>query len=223
MRRRRRRASPQGDPEEHRCSALRESLGPLSVHRGDWDGPEITIDKKRLRLLLGLLVANRHRTLTREMAMEILWPDHDPAGGVNNLNQAVFQLRRHLNSGSKDPDRPQYVVSSGESLAFDLKLVVSDLDEVRRLSALLQGAISAHERRRAATAMLSLIRGEFLADLRYEDWAAGIQMSVAAEVREPLLEIAVASTPDIPAHVSSGRGGADRVRPVRRIRSCGDG
>ena len=178
------------------------AFGPLSVHRGDWDGPEITIDKKRLRLLLGLLVANRHRTLTREMAMEILWPDHDPAGGVNNLNQAVFQLRRHLNSGSKDPDRPQYVVSSGESLAFDPELVVSDLDEVRRLSSLLQGATSAKERRRAAVAMLSLIRGEFLADLRYEDWAAGIQMSVAAEVREPLLEIAVASTPDIPAHVS---------------------
>ncbi len=112
------------------------AFGPLTVQCvATRDGPEITIDKKRLRLLLGLLVANRHRTLTREMAMEILWPDHDPAGGVNDLNQAVFQLRRHLNSGSKDPDRPQYVVSSGESLAFDPELVVSDLDEVRRLSA----------------------------------------------------------------------------------------
>ena len=114
----------------------------------------------------------------------------------------MFQLRRHLNGGSKDPDRPQYVVSNAESLSFDSELIVCDLDEVRRLASLLQGASNALERRSAAVAMVSLIRGEFLADLRYEDWATGVQMSVAAELREPLLGIASASIPDIPAHVS---------------------
>ncbi len=136
------------------------------------------------------------------MALEALWPDCDPAGGVNNLNQAVFQLRRHLNAGSRDPDRPQYVVSNSETIGLDPDLVLTDLDEVRRLALVLQGASTADDRHAAAVAMLGLIRGEFLADLRYEDWTAAMQMSVAAEIREPLLEIANANPPDIPQHVS---------------------
>jgi DNA-binding SARP family transcriptional activator/tetratricopeptide (TPR) repeat protein len=178
------------------------AFGPLTIHRGHWDGEQVRVDKKRLRLLLGLLVANRHRTLSRDVALESLWPDHDPAGGVNNLNQAVFQLRRHLDAGSRDPDRPQYVVSNLDAIALDGELVITDLEEVRRLAGRLEGATTGSDRQTAAVAMLALIRGEFLADLRYEDWTAGIQQSVAAEVRGPLLQIAMASAPEIPPHVS---------------------
>jgi DNA-binding SARP family transcriptional activator len=178
------------------------AFGPLTVHRGDWNGPVIRIDKRRLQHLLGLLVANQHRTLTREMALETLWPDSDPGGAVNNLNQAVFHLRRLLNEGSRDPDRPQYVISSSDALSFDSDLVRTDLDEVRELSIQMNGSTTVISRRHAAERLLGLIRGEFLADLRYEDWASGIQMSVAAEVREPLLELAGASPNDIPPHLS---------------------
>jgi DNA-binding SARP family transcriptional activator len=188
-----------------RASAERlyvRAFGPLTIHRGSWDGPEIIVDKRRLRLLLGILVANRHRSLTREMAMEALWPDHDPVGGVNNLNQAVFQLRRTLNGGSTDPDKPQYVLSSPDALTFDADLVFTDLEEVRRISRTLGSATSDGERLDAATAMLGLIRGEFLADLRYEEWTNGIQVSVAAEVRDPLLAIANARPGEMPSHLS---------------------
>jgi hypothetical protein len=42
----------------------------------------------------------------------------------------------------------------------------------------------------APAALIDLIRGEFLAELRYEDWAVRVQTSVHAEVREPLLRLA---------------------------------
>jgi DNA-binding SARP family transcriptional activator len=147
-------------------------------------------------------VANRHRALSRDVALDCLWPDHDPAGGVNNLNQAVFQLRRHLDGGSRDPDRPQYVVSNLDAIALDGELVTTDLEEVRHLASRLEGATTAIDRQSAATAMLALIRGEFLADLRYEDWTGSIQQSVAAEIRGPLLQIATANAPEIPPHIS---------------------
>jgi DNA-binding SARP family transcriptional activator len=178
------------------------TFGPMTVHRNAWDGPEVRVEKRRLRQLLGLLVANRQRTLTREMALEILWPDNDPAAAANNLNQAVFQLRKHLDGGSRDPDRPQYVLSSPDALALETDLTITDVDEVRRLATILAGATTAVDRQAAAIEILSLIRGEFLADLRYEDWTASFQMSVAAEIRAPLLLIATGRTPDIPPHLS---------------------
>ena len=201
---------PGNDVSDTRRAVLRNSaerlfvraFGRLTVHRNDWNGPVVRIDKRRLRQLLGLLVANQHRTLTREMALDMLWPDSDPGGSVNNLNQAVFHLRRLLNEGSRDPDRPQYVMSNSDALAFDPELIRTDLDEVRQLAPLLRGATTTASRRQAAESMLGLIRGEFLADLRYEDWASGIQMSVTAEIREPLLELASASPADIPPHLS---------------------
>jgi DNA-binding SARP family transcriptional activator len=201
---------PGNDVSDARRAILRRSaerlfvraFGPLTVHRKDWEGPVVRIEKRRLRHLMGLLVANQHRTLTREMALDMLWPDSDPGGSVNNLNQAVFHLRRLLNEGSRDPDRPQYIISNSDALSFDPELIRTDLDEVRRLAPILRGATTTVSRRQAAESMLGLIRGEFLADLRYEDWASGIQMSVTAEIREPLLELAGASPADIPPHLS---------------------
>ena len=178
------------------------SFGPLSVRRDGWLGTEIPVAKRRLRLLLGLLVANQHRSLTREAALDHLWPEADPEDAVNSLNQAVFHLRRILNDGSKDPDRPQYVVSTPETISFDRDLVRSDLDEVRRLISVLSGATSMAEHREAAASLLDLIRGEFLADLRYEEWAVPIQTSVHAEIRGPLLECANASSTHLPPHLA---------------------
>jgi DNA-binding SARP family transcriptional activator len=178
------------------------TFGPMTIHRNAWDGPEIRVDKRRLRQLLGLLVAHRYRTLTREMALDALWPDHDPAAGSNSLNQAVFQLRKLLDSSDRDPDRPQYVFSSPDSLALDTDLTVTDLDEVRRLTSVLEGASTNQDRNAAATELLALVRGEFLADLRYEDWATGLRLSVSAEVRTPLLIIATGRQSDFLHHVS---------------------
>jgi DNA-binding SARP family transcriptional activator len=46
-------------------------------------------------------------------------------------------------------------------------------------------------RQSVALRAIRLIRGEFLADLRYEDWANRQQLSIHADIRERLLPIAV--------------------------------
>jgi DNA-binding SARP family transcriptional activator len=157
----------------------------MEIRRGSWDGPTIRIEKKRQRMLLGLLVAHAGRALTRDMAIDLLWPDADPAAAVNSLNQTVFQLRRVLDEHYRDGESAQYIVSSVDSVELNQELIRTDLAEFRRI----------HARRGNASHgghsdLIALIRGEFLEDLKYEDWATPSQTAVHAEVRSVLLELA---------------------------------
>lgn len=166
-----------------------QTLGPLDVHRGSRSGTRIPIKKKRLLAMLGLLAANLGRPLTRDQVVATLWPDADTTSGDNNLNQTVFQLRRELDPGRRDGESLPYVISTAESVYLHPELVLTDLQQLRRLATrFVEGGV--RRQRETAEEMLTLVKGEFLMDLRYEDWAHGVQLAVHAEVRgilEPLL------------------------------------
>lgn len=165
------------------------SFGSITVHRGGWPGPQIPIDRRRMRTLLGLLIAYAGTTLTRDMAIDIMWPEADPGAAINSLNQTVFQLRRAIDPAYRDGESPLYVISTVDSVQLNPDLVRTDLQEFRRLSG------GTNEQGATASALLDLIRGEFLADLKYEDWATRIQTAVHAEVRGYLLPMAAWASP----------------------------
>jgi ATP/maltotriose-dependent transcriptional regulator MalT/DNA-binding SARP family transcriptional activator len=180
------------------------AFGSLLIHRGSWKGPVSSVHKRRIRTLLGLLVANFRSTLPREKAMDVLWPNSDPSAAVNSLNQTVFQLRRVLDPNYKDGESPQYVLSTIDSVQLNSDLVTTDLDEFRRLSG---GLDNRDSNSTNMTDLINLVRGEFLADLRYEDWASRIQASVHSEIRDCLLPIAVGrqgATPDLAVRAACG-------------------
>lgn len=178
------------------------TFGGVSLHRGDWSGPILPIDKKRVRLLLGVLAARAHTTLTRDMAVETLWPDADADAGINSLNQTVFQLRRFIDPTYKGGDSPEYVISTADQVALNPDLVLTDLGEVRRLDRRLPEA-DWSRRQAAAKRAIALVRGEFLADLRYEEWTVTQQLAIHEEVRERLLPIALAANNDYEPEVSA--------------------
>jgi DNA-binding SARP family transcriptional activator len=161
----------------------------MVVHYGSWLGQTASIDKRRMRALLALLVANFRSTLTREMALDLLWPESDPASAVNSLNQAVFQLRRFLDPGFRDGESPQYVISTVDAVQLNPAHTVTDLDDFRRLALDIQGAPQA-ERVEGIATLVEFIRGEYLADLRYDDWAVRMRTAVHSEIRGVLLPIA---------------------------------
>ena len=178
------------------------TLGALAIHRNGWTGPAITVGRKRTRLLLGILLANMDSGLTREMVLDSLWPDADPSAGVNSLNQTVFQLRRLIDPGYREGDSPQYVISTVDIIQLNTDLVTTDLIELRRIASSLQsGGNNVEPRRELLTAMLDLVRGEYLADMRYEDWVDRTQLLVHSEIREMLMPLAsgqtVSADPDI--------------------------
>ena len=145
------------------------SLGPLVIHRGSWRGPVITIGRKRIRALLGLLAAHYDGGLTREAVLERLWPDSDPQSAVNSLNQAVYQLRRLIDPTYREGESPPYIISNVDIVQLDPALVTTDLAEIRSLARLMNEP-QRDDRRDAILRLLDLIRGEYLDDLRYEEW-----------------------------------------------------
>ena len=162
------------------------TFGGVSIHRGSWDGAPIRIDKKRVRGLLGVLAAHAEFPLTRDAAVDMLWPEADAESGVNNLNQTVFQLRRYLDPGYRAGDSPDYVISTSDEVKLNGQLVRTDLSEIVRLPQRLAGA-NQQTRAEIVGRVVDLFRGEFLGDLRYEDWAARLQLTVHSEVRSRLM------------------------------------
>lgn len=167
------------------------SFGAMAVHRGSWSGETTGIEKRRMRSLLALLVANFRSTLTREMALDLLWPESTPSSAINSLNQAVFQLRRVLDPRFRDGESPPYVLSNLDVVQLNPELIVTDLDEFRRVAA--DSRDGATDEADHVSTLVDIIRGEFLAELRYEDWALRVRTSVPAEVREALIPVAMGS------------------------------
>jgi DNA-binding SARP family transcriptional activator len=118
-----------------------------------------------------------------------MWPEADPDAAVNSLNQTVFQLRRYIDPSYHGGESPEYVNSTTEHVGLNTDLVHTDLAEVRRLPARLAGG-DWQQRQAIAAKAIKLVRGEFLADLRYEEWAGRQQFGVHGAIRESLLPIA---------------------------------
>jgi DNA-binding SARP family transcriptional activator len=143
-------------------------------------------------MLLAVLAAHLGTTLSRDAALDILWPEADPDAAVNSLNQTVFQLRRYIDAAYRGGESPEYIISTAESVSLHPDLVLTDLAEIRRLPTRLAAA-DWHQRQSLAQRAAALVQGEFLADFKYEDWVARQQLLVHGEVRQRLL--AIAETP----------------------------
>jgi ATP/maltotriose-dependent transcriptional regulator MalT/DNA-binding SARP family transcriptional activator len=166
------------------------SFGPLALHLGSWDSAATVIGRRRTRLLLGLLVAHFDAALTRDQVLEFLWPEADPNAAVNSLNQTVFQLRRLIEPSYREGESPQYVVSNLDTVRLNPELVDTDLRRIRELGRMLEDRYDDQVRSLAIPALIDLVRGEYLADVKYEDWVGTAQLGVHAEVRSVLLPIA---------------------------------
>ena len=178
------------------------TLGGIALHRASWDGPQIEIDKKRVRMLLAVLAAHHGSTLNRDVALDILWPELPMESAVNSLNQTVFQLRRYIDPGYRGTESPDYVISTSEQVGLSAELVHTDLAEIRRVPSRLAAA-DWQTRQDVASRAIKLVRGEFLADLRYEEWANRQQLRVHAEIRERLLPIALAPGTSFDVEIST--------------------
>jgi DNA-binding SARP family transcriptional activator len=153
-------------------------------------------------MLLAVLAAHFGSILSRDVALDILWPESDPNSAVNSLNQTVFQLRRYIEPGYRGGESPEYLTSTSEQIGLNPDLVHTDLGEIRKLPARLAAA-DWQGRQALASRCVKLVRGEFLADLRYEDWANRQQLHVHGEIRENLLPIALAPITSFDVDVSA--------------------
>jgi DNA-binding SARP family transcriptional activator len=134
------------------------------------DAPVDNLPSGRSRALFDYLLTHRDPWPSREVLMEVFWPDAAPAAARNNLNVVVHGLRRAFHMAA---DVQVVVFEQGTyRLHPDLRLWV-DVDEFdhhvragRQLEAAgeLAAAMAEYE------IAVSLYQGDFLADDPYEEW-----------------------------------------------------
>ena len=131
---------------------------------------------RKARDLFKLLIARRGRPLTREAAVEALWPEQDaarPGTLGNRLSVALSTIRKVL-----DPDRAHppdhYLAGDSQSIALRLDHLSVDVVEFLDTARAAMAIAAAGDLQAAQTRLhraRSLYAGDFLEDDLYEDWA----------------------------------------------------
>ncbi|MCP5095062.1 MAG: hypothetical protein GY943_05890 [Chloroflexi bacterium] len=117
------------------------------------------------------LVTNRHRPINKEILMELFWPDATPDAARNNLNVAIYGLRKALRNAYPEFS---YVLFQNDCYLLnsevDIWIDIEEFENCLRIAkdfekqAQLKQAIQEYHR------VEELYQGEFLLEDRYENW-----------------------------------------------------
>jgi DNA-binding SARP family transcriptional activator len=141
-------------------------LGPLTVTFDGVATSSSEIRRARVRTLLALLVV--HENLSRDRAIDLLWPELGGRDGARNLRVTLTYLRQLL-----EPDRPTgeasfHLRADGATISLHRSELVVDLWELRRLvtdAATCRGAGDSDRSMSLLSAATAYWRGEPLNDL----------------------------------------------------------
>ena len=107
-------------------------LGPLQVAFAGIPVAAAELRRTRVRTLLSLLVV--HRTLSRDRATDLLWPDLSARDGARNLRVTLTYLRQLLEPGRPAGEASFHLRADGSTIALHpSEYLVVDLWELRRL------------------------------------------------------------------------------------------
>jgi DNA-binding SARP family transcriptional activator len=143
-------------------------LGRVALIIGDREVPLTAIRRKPASLLM-YLVTRPKFTATREQVLDALWPDNDPAGATNSLNQSLYFIRREIDPWYEDGVSADYLCYEGEILWLDAALIcVASAEFVAKAGSLLAGTVTADEAHR----LIDSYHGQFSPEFEYEEWAS---------------------------------------------------
>ncbi|MGH9835709.1 MAG: AfsR/SARP family transcriptional regulator [Blastocatellia bacterium] len=155
-------------------------LGPFRVSRNDqmigaWPG-------SKGRSIFKYLVLRRHTPVSKEVLMDVFWPDADAENARRNLHQAIYSLRQALRQLQPDFqvilfESDHYQINPGLNLWLDFEEFERHVKAGRRLESAGKTADAMAEYIRAE----ELYRGDFLEEDLYEDWAVLQRERIRAE------------------------------------------
>ena len=141
----------------------------------------------KARNLFKILLARRNYQISRQEVLELLWPELDQERAANNLNQAVYSLRRTLEPSLVRANHSAYLKTEGTRLQLQANLIEwIDLEDFKRL--LQQAQLTSNLRLYEQAA--ALYTGDYLPEDLYEDWAISRRESLRQQWIESLLQMA---------------------------------
>jgi LuxR family maltose regulon positive regulatory protein len=155
--------------------ALRvQLLGEFKLFRGDAEIPAAKWKSKNAQMLFKFLVYKRtHGYLTKDILMELLWPEEDPQKTANRLRVALTSLRKTLEPEIARGTPSSYLLRQGDSyklsmgdrgrvdvdeFRIDLKLAGEEKDTERSISHCLHAE--------------TIYQGDFLEEDLHVPWCA---------------------------------------------------
>jgi DNA-binding SARP family transcriptional activator len=187
------------------------TLGTFGVSRGGDAVPGNAWQSKKARDLFKMVVVLRGRSMTRDQAMERLWPGEDPAKVSSKLSVALATVRSVL-----DPDKAfpadHFLQTVDDAIRIETGHVEID---VERFLSSAEAALRDHRRapgERSATmlaAVESSYTGDVLEDDPYVDW----YVPAREEARAVYLNV----TRELAAHHLGSGERDDAIRLLLRI------
>lgn len=163
-------SSPAGGRHSAKPNARALRVETLGVFKVEFEGSSLALELTgRPLAVLKFLVVRRGSPTPREMLLEALWPNVDPAVSTNRLRVAVHALRQQLKQTSENLVEyidNSYVLNRGGTVALDADEFEACWQHGLRHeeSGNITAAVSCYEQAEL------IYRGEFLSDDRYEDW-----------------------------------------------------
>jgi DNA-binding SARP family transcriptional activator len=158
------------------------SLGGLRLLREGRPVPVIEWQSKKARDLLKILVARRGRMTPRELLMEFLWPEDEPAKLANRLSVALTTVRSILDP-EKHVEPEHFVVADKTAVGLNLDALSIDVEDF--LAASQQGMAHLRDgREREGLALLATAEetytGDFFEEDPYEEWTLALREEARA-------------------------------------------
>jgi len=152
-------------------------LGPFRVYRGDrllrdWSS-------RKAQAIFKYLITHRHVPVSKDILMDIFWPDADPEAARRNLHQAIYALRQTLKVEEADFqfirfENDRYRFASALTIWLDVEEFEQHVQRGRKL-----------EQNHAKTQAMAeyglaegLYEGDFMAEELYEDWPQARRQSL---------------------------------------------
>jgi ATP/maltotriose-dependent transcriptional regulator MalT/DNA-binding SARP family transcriptional activator len=148
-----------------------QMLGKFRVFVGEEELPGDRWKSRKARTLFQFLVYSRPRGyLNKELLMELLWPEEDPAITVKRLHVALVSLRKTLEPGIVKGSQSSYISRAGDSYKVDIGEGGSD---VEAFSERLKHAGMESNPDQSLAHLLSaesLYGGDFMEEEPYSEW-----------------------------------------------------
>ena len=166
-------AGNEGEPSTHSAPSLevrflgkfQASINQASINQ--WHSV-------KARSLLKYLVIQRGRPISKDVLIEVLWPNGDPYLANNNLKAAARALRQTLSAGyNSDNDLQWILFQDGNYMISDKVKLWLDIDEFEyrwQIGRRLERQGKTNEALSEYQTAEMLYKGDFLEDELYEDW-----------------------------------------------------
>jgi len=144
-----------------------KTLGKFSVSIGDTVISDNSTRSHKVWKIFKYLITNRHKMVTVEALIDVLWPDEGPDNPQKSLYTLMSRLRKLLNTGGD----VNYILFQHDSYQWDPKLPIDlDVADFEHWIKLAEGLHTDEEKVPLLKNAIEIYTGDYMGESAFEIW-----------------------------------------------------